>query len=139
MAPDSHHAERTFPAERDRIRDVVAFVCDSSGRAGLAPQRLKHLELAVEEAVVNVCNYAYGEGGGAVTVRVATDASRVTVEIEDAGAPFDPTAMPEPDLTGDVDERPIGGLGVHLVHTLMDEVAYRREDGRNVFTMVLKG
>ncbi len=56
-------------------------------------------------------------------------------EISDDGVAFDPLKVPPPDLTADLESRPIGGLGVHFVKTLMDEVAYRREGDRNVLTM----
>jgi serine/threonine-protein kinase RsbW len=57
------------------------------------------------------------------------------VEVEDDGRPFDPLLVPPPDLTLPLERRPIGGLGIHLIRSLMDEVAYARHDGRNVLKM----
>jgi serine/threonine-protein kinase RsbW len=59
----------------------------------------------------------------------------VMAEVFDDGIAFDPLKVPPPDLTADLGSRPIGGLGVHFVKTLMDEVAYRRDGNRNVLTM----
>ena len=73
---------------------------------------------------------------GSVTVEVELDQERVTVTITDDGPPFDPFRQAAPDTTLSVDERPIGGLGIHLVRELMDEVSYQRRDGQNVVVLV---
>jgi anti-sigma regulatory factor (Ser/Thr protein kinase) len=71
-----------------------------------------------------------------VTVEVELDKERVTVIVTDDGTPFDPFARDAPDTTLPVEERPIGGLGIHLVGQLMDEVSYQRRDGHNVVVLV---
>ena len=136
MEPD--RAVRSFPADTGRIPEVVRFVADRAAVAGLDPEGVKRLELAVEEAVVNVCHYAYPGEGGVVVVRVAGEPSRLTVEVEDAGRPFDPLSAPAPDLAAPIDERRVGGLGIVLIRRLMDEVRYRRDGDRNLLTMVVK-
>jgi anti-sigma regulatory factor (Ser/Thr protein kinase) len=70
-----------------------------------------------------------------MTVRM--DDGSVVGALSDAGVAFDPTAMAAPDVDAEMDERHIGGLGVHLVRTLAEEIAYRREDGRNIITFRL--
>ena len=57
--------------------------------------------------------------------------------LSDEGKPFDPTAAPEADISMDVDERPIGGLGIFLVRQIMDSVSYEYRDGHNVLTMII--
>lgn len=131
-------AERSFPARASEVRNAVEFVATRAAAAGLDPARAPRLMLAVEEAVANVCNHAYGVEGGDVVVRVATGPQEVRVEVEDAGAAFDPLALAPPDLVSDLDERPLGGLGVHLLRQVMDEIAYRREGDRNVLTLVMR-
>jgi serine/threonine-protein kinase RsbW len=131
-------AERRFPADAGRVGESVRFVADLAAAAGLETERIGRLELAVEEAVVNVCHYAYPSGGGEVVVRVTEEPGRLTVEVEDSGAAFDPLSVPAPDVAAPVDERRIGGLGILLIQRLMDEVRYRREGGRNVLTMVVR-
>lgn len=94
--------------------------------------------LVVEELGINVVNYAYDDGGEhEFTIAVTSAEESLTLEIVDAGRAFDPlNDAPEPDLEASLEDRPIGGLGVYLVRTIMDELRYRREDGRNRFTAV---
>ena len=97
------------------------------------------LNLALEEAVTNVIQYAYPEGSdGLVDVEAVLREGQLEFIISDSGKPFDPTAKPEVDITAGVEERPIGGLGIHLVKHIMDSVSYRREEGKNVLTMIKK-
>ena len=97
------------------------------------------LNLALEEAVTNVILYAYPEGSdGLVDVEAIIWRDHIDFIISDAGMPFDPTAAAPPDLTLDVMDRPIGGLGIYLVKTIMDQVAYERKDGKNILSMTKK-
>jgi hypothetical protein len=83
----------------------------------------------------NAINHGYDAGvRGEIAVRLRQASDRVVVEVEDDGRPFDPLQVPPPDLTCRW-RRPIGGLGIHLIRSLMDEVAYARHDGRNVLKM----
>lgn len=94
------------------------------------------LNLALEEAVTNVILYAYPPGSdGLVDIEAVIRDNALEFILSDSGAPFDPTAAKEADVTLDVEDRPIGGLGIFLVRNIMDEVTYRREDGRNILTM----
>ena len=103
------------------------------------PDMSFQVELALEEICVNIVNYGF-EGDGddhAIEVVVDSEPDSLTMEIIDNGRAFDPlTETPEPDLDSTVGDRPLGGLGIHLVKTLMDELLYRREDGRNHLKMV---
>ncbi len=95
-----------------------------------------HLTLALDEAMTNTVEYAWPAGGDhEMTVTLSVGAGLVVAEVSDDGVAFDPLKVPPPDLAADLGSRPIGGLGVHFVKTLMDEVAYRREGERNVLTM----
>lgn len=97
-----------------------------------------NLNLALEEAVVNVMNYAYpGETGRPVTVTAQKENGSVWFTIEDEGVPFDPTQQEEPDLTLDADERPIGGLGIFLIRQTMSDVSYERKDNRNILKLTM--
>ena len=94
------------------------------------------VNLAVEEAVVNVMNYAYPEGTkGDVNIAATADGQQLTLTITDSGTPFDPTARSEVDITQPLDERPIGGLGIHLVRNIMDAVSYQRVGDTNQLTI----
>jgi anti-sigma regulatory factor (Ser/Thr protein kinase) len=104
---------------------------------GLPPQVVNALNVALDEAVSNAINHGYDAGArGEIAVRLRHGPDSVLVEIEDDGRPFDPLQAPPPDLTSPLAERPIGGLGVHLIRNLMDEVTYARHDGRNILKLV---
>ena len=94
------------------------------------------MNLALEEAVTNVMLYAYPNGHGRVLVEAMKEADRLTFTISDSGIPFDPTKQEEPDLTLAAEERQIGGLGIHLVRQIMDEISYERKDNKNILTLV---
>lgn len=103
------------------------------------PQELNMpINLALEEAVSNVMLYAYPGSSGQVLVEAEHSAEQITFTISDSGIPFDPTAQTEPDLTLTAEERPIGGLGIHLVKQIMDSIRYERKDNRNILTLTKK-
>jgi anti-sigma regulatory factor (Ser/Thr protein kinase) len=94
------------------------------------------INVVLDEAVSNAINHGYDAGvRGEIAVRLRRGADRVEVEVEDDGRPFDPLQVPPPDLTLPLERRPIGGLGVHLIKNLMDEVSYAHQHGRNVLKM----
>jgi len=95
------------------------------------------IHISVDEAVSNAIVHGYREGArGEITVRLGRRPEGVVVEIEDDGGPFDPRQVPPPDLTLPLDQRPIGGLGIHLIRSLMDEMSYVHRAGRNVLKLV---
>ena len=82
-------------------------------------------------------SYAYDDGGEHwIDLRIELDPERLAVTVEDEGAPFNPFARAAPDTTLSIEERQIGGLGIHLVKRIMDEVSYVRRTHRNVVTIV---
>ena len=94
------------------------------------------IRLAVEEAVVNVMDYAYPTGtAGNVTIEARSNGLRMKFTISDSGIPFDPTKALEADTDVAVEDRPIGGLGIYLVRQLMDSINYERTDGKNILTL----
>jgi anti-sigma regulatory factor (Ser/Thr protein kinase) len=131
-------AERVFEATTDTIPDVIGFIAGEAEAWGLHPQRLMQLELAVEEAVVNICLYAYEVPPGELLVRVGSAEDQFVVELIDEGVPFDPLAVDEPDLRAPAGERQVGGLGIFLVRRVMDEVAYRRDGASNILRLVIR-
>lgn len=95
------------------------------------------LGVSVDEAVSNAIKHGYpGDARGEIAVRLRRRPDSVVVEVEDDGTPFDPLQVPPPDLTLPLDERPVGGLGIHLMRNLMDEMSYARQGGRNVLKLV---
>ena len=127
--------ERLFHASVAAVAGVVAWTRLEADEAQLSPVRGLDLELAVEEALMNVCNHAYNGKGGEIRVRAGTEDGEFVVEIEDSGPSFDPASLPPPDTTAALADRPIGGLGVHLIRRVTDGMRWRREEGRNVLTL----
>ena len=122
--------------EIPRLTDFVDEVCEAMN---FDMNTTMKLNLAVEEAVVNVMDYAYPEGTtGDVTVDVEADDEWLTFVISDCGIPFDPTRKKEVDITLSLEERRIGGLGIHLVRQIMDSISYERKDGINLLTLKKK-
>ena len=122
--------------EVPRLTDFINDVCQS---LGIEEVLTMQLTLAVEEAAVNGMNYAYEPGTvGTVDLDAEAGDGELKIIISDSGVAFDPTQKAEADITLTAEERPIGGLGIFLVRQIMDNVNYRRQDGRNILTLTKK-
>jgi serine/threonine-protein kinase RsbW len=126
-----------FQAVLEELDAAAELVEADAAAAGLRPGRALELRLILEEAWVNICRYAYPSGPGPIEVRTRHEAGRFHIDIIDEGPAFDPLARPEPDVGAGLDERPVGGLGIHLIRSLADGVEYRREGSRNVLTITM--
>lgn len=116
-----------------QLTDFVDLVCE---KVNFDAATTMQMNLAMEEAVVNVMNYAYPEGTtGDIHIVAAANDKCLKFIISDNGIPFDPTMRKEVDTTLSAEERPIGGLGIHLVTQLMDSINYERKDNMNVLTL----
>ena len=122
--------------EVPKLADFIDIVCEALGfDMGVTMQ----MNLAIEEAVVNVMNYAYPAGTkGSVNIEAKATDEWVKFIISDSGAPFDPTAKAEVDTTLSAEERGIGGLGIHLIRQIMDSINYERVGNLNVLTLLKK-
>jgi len=130
-------ASLTLAARLDNLAAFSAAVVAAARLHGLEESRLGAIELALEEALVNIFSHAFPEGDGEVTVTcMADENSRFVIRIEDDGPPFDLLAREAPDVTASLDERTPGGLGIHLIRQVMDTVTYARQHGRNVLTLI---
>ena len=97
----------------------------------------RQLRLAVEEAVVNVIDYAYPAGyEGDIEIQIMSDGKTLKTIIIDSGVAFDPTAKEKADTSLSIEDRQIGGLGILLVRELMDTINYERENGKNILTLI---
>ncbi len=102
------------------------------------PALLYKVNLALEELVLNVFTHGAHQDLKEVQVAVDSDTDVVSVRITDNGVAFDPlNDAPEPDLLAAIDDRQVGGLGVHLVLEMMDQVQYERIDDKNCLTLTL--
>lgn len=126
----------TLPNDVKQVPLLAEFIDGICEAAGVDMMLTMQLNLAIEEAVVNVMNYAYPPGErGDVTVEAVTNGMRLKFTIIDSGKPFDPTVQAAVDTTLSASERPIGGLGIHLVRQIMDSINYERINGLNVLTL----
>jgi sigma-B regulation protein RsbU (phosphoserine phosphatase) len=113
---------------------VDGFLAENHLESGLSTK----INLALEEAVTNVVMYAYPPGTeGKMDLDAVREDSKLKFTLTDSGKAFDPTSAPKADLTTSVENRPVGGLGIHLVRTIMDRVSYRRADDKNILTMII--
>src|SRR5262249_9944524 len=125
-------ATLTLPARIDSLPRGLAWGVECATAAGFPPPPVQEDELACEEALANICLYAYPNSKGEVEVRCTQDETRyLLIELIDSGIPFDMLARPVPDFTLDAAQRPIGGLGIPLIRALMDNATYHREGTRN--------
>jgi len=125
-----------LPNDIATIPQLNEFIDTVAEEVGLDMSLTMSLNLALEEAVVNVMDYAYSEGQrGDVDIEVTADQQWLTFVISDTGIAFDPTAKEDVDTTLSAEERPIGGLGIFLVRQLMDVIDYKREGDKNVLTL----
>ena len=125
-------------ARLDEIERIHAAVEILANAEGWEPDLLFQIKLVLEEIGTNIVKYGYEhEGKKDIRITLTSESHALTMDIMDDGKPYDPFAeAPPPDLASSVEERPIGGLGVHLVQKLMDEAHYRREDGMNKVTLI---
>lgn len=140
----------TVPGRNDQIRTITEFVKTGGRAAGLGEDAVFHLELCCDEASTNIIEHAYGaEDVGTITVHYKTTTSAFTVTFLDHGRPFDPKVVtepaslnnkhdePEPALNGFLDNLKVGGLGIHFMRKLMDEVHYSFDEEKgNLLTLV---
>lgn len=124
---------------RNDVKEVpllAEFVEKACEMANLDPSAVMLVNLAMEEAVVNVMNYAYPDGHqGNIDIVAEANDQRLKFIITDSGAPFDPTIYKEVDTTLSAEERNIGGLGIHLIRRYMDSMNYERVNGQNILTL----
>lgn len=126
----------TVPAALDAVAPLAAKIERACDELGLADDVAFKLNLALDELVTNLVTH----GGSALPVAVSltAHAGRLELLIVDSGPPFDPALAPAPDTSLAIEERPIGGLGLHLIRTLMDEVRYSRDGDRNRLVLVMR-
>jgi sigma-B regulation protein RsbU (phosphoserine phosphatase) len=125
-----------LPNDIETIPQLNEFIDSVAEEVGLEMSLTMSLNLAIEEAVVNVMEYAYPDGQkGNVEIEVTADQQWMTFVITDTGIAFDPTTKEDADTTLSAEERPIGGLGIFLVRQLMDVIDYKRKDNKNVLTL----
>lgn len=112
------------------IERISQFATEFGEETGLPERIVFAMNLALEEILVNIINYGYEDGGvHEVGVSIEIDAAgALVIEVADDARPFDPTSMPDVDLEQSLEDRNIGGLGIHLVRTMFDDFEYHRRE-----------
>lgn len=129
----------TIKNQIEQLTLVASFIEQLCDELELGTSVVFNLNLALEEAITNVIMYAYPEGEvHEIGLCAIADNGVITFMVKDDGIAFDPTKVPEADVTLSAEERSIGGLGVFLIRQIMDEVGYERINGCNVLTMKKK-
>lgn len=132
------YEQLTLKNEVKEVSRLNQFVKDTTARIGLDTATSYKIRLALEEAVVNVINYAYSKTKqGEVIIEMMANDKHLRIIITDSGMHFDPTMAEKPDTTLAVEERPIGKMGILLMRELMDTINYERINGKNVLRMEL--
>lgn len=131
--------KKRFNPIKDKSSEIIEFLMSSPDMPDNEALRFK-LRLSIEEAVENVVRYAYEGGIGWLEAGTSLnkDTLILTVELRDAGVPFNPLEREDPDITLSAEEREVGGLGIFLCKQMMDNLNYRYEDGNNILTMTKK-
>lgn len=132
-----HQFRTSVAADPEGVREVNAAFAAFAEAHEMPAEARRSLNVALDELLANALSHGQtGREPCLVTVEGELDQDRVTVTVTDNGSPFDPFAADAPDTTLSVEERPIGGLGIHLVGQLMDQVSYQRREGHNVVVLV---
>jgi len=122
-------------AKLNDIPKVIRFVEIWAGKNDvniIAPALLT----AVDEACSNIIKYTYSDKGGYLSVSCYRDADSASIQIRDKGKAFDPAFANQPDISSDLQDRPVGGLGIYLIKKLMDEVVYSSDRASgNILTL----
>lgn len=120
----------TLPARFSSLNQVRNFVVQAAKDCGFQQGAVDSVELAVDEAFSNIIEHSYGgESQEKIECSCREKRDRLVIILKDCGKPFDPTIIPDPDLTADLNERKIGGLGMFFMDQLMDDISYEFTTG----------
>ncbi|MBF0343780.1 MAG: ATP-binding protein [Nitrospirae bacterium] len=128
---------KKLPAKLDNLETFIDMVSACAVNVGFTPDKVSSINVAAEEVLVNVFNYAYGGLDGDVEVNCLVDNSEMfIVEIVDSGISFNILSAEEPDITLGLEDRYIGGLGILMIKNLMDDVKYHRNNDKNILQLI---
>ena len=135
----SEKASIKVTTTRDELVNIVTFVEEFGNREKWPYELVFRVNLVLEELGLNIIDYAHDEGVHEFDICLTSEEGAITIEVVDDGKPFDPlNDAPQPDIASDLEDRRVGGLGLHLVRTTMDDMSYRRDQGKNHLTLVAR-
>ena len=127
----------TVEAKIENVDKVTEFVNEMLEEKDCPLKVQMQLDVAIDEIFGNIAYYAYGKGSGNATIQIEMEDNppKITLTFIDQGIPYNPLENKDPDITLDIEDREIGGLGIFLVKKTMDELSYEYADGQNILTM----
>lgn len=121
----------------DDLKEIRQFVESEVSALNINPDAIYDILLATTEAITNIILHGYKDKNGLIELEVKQEGNSVTVYIRDEAPRFDPTQIPTPDLNQPLENRPVGGMGIHIMRQFMDRVLYReRPQGGNELLLV---
>ncbi|HRQ23509.1 MAG TPA: ATP-binding protein [Anaerolineales bacterium] len=127
-----------FPARFEFLDEIRNFIAQVAREGGFSDKMIYSLQLAADEAASNIIEHAYaGVSDAHLDITCDMNGDEIVITMKDQGMPFDPSGVKEPNLTADLSERQIGGLGVYLMRKIMDTVRYESNPRNgNLLTMI---
>jgi anti-sigma regulatory factor (Ser/Thr protein kinase) len=137
---ERHMKELKLEASIDNIAPVTDWVNEILEQSDCPVKIQLQIDVAIDEIVTNIASYAYGAEGGdfSVQAEIRNEPRQLELRFIDSGIPFDPLQKADPDTSLSAEERQIGGLGIYLVRSIMDQVTYSRKEGKNILSMTKK-
>jgi len=114
----------TVSSDLANLKTIIKFVTEAARKANFDEKDVFAVQMAVDEACTNIIVHAYADAPGDIHLTCGVKSGECTITIRDHGRSFDPGSVPPPDLTGDLEERRVGGLGLHFMRELMDELHF---------------
>lgn len=136
----SEKASIKIKTMRDELMNIANFVEDIGNRQDWPLDLVFRINLVLEELGLNIIDYAHDDGGvHEFDISLTSGEKEITIEVVDDGKAFDPLSdAPKVDIESNLEDRRVGGLGLHLVRTTVDDMSYRRENGKNHLTLVAR-
>ncbi len=130
---------RSFPGRYDSLAQIGEFIRGIAQKAGLGNFAAYTVEMAVDEACSNIIEHAYGgEDRGEITCTCKVNTQGLTIELDDYGKPFNPEDIADPDVSGDLEDRPSHGLGLFFIRQWMDEVEFEFKENHGNHLVLFK-
>lgn len=129
---------KTFKSEAktENYKSFYTWLHETCSDWNLNEELTNKLDMCAEEIYANISFYAYGENAGTIEAQISNNEKELTLKFIDEGAAYNPLEKPDPDITLPPEQRPIGGLGIFMVKEMADKISYKRENNKNILTII---
>lgn len=128
--------QKTVNASTQNLSDIRKFVSKHALKHGFSSEQIADIRLAVDEATTNIIKHAYkNDHNQELTIHLEFDEEKLSVTLTDQGIAFDLKKYKSPDIKKQIEKKRRGGMGIHLMKSLMDEVSYKVKNQKNVLRM----